>query len=156
MSDGSRQGIDAERALDTILGGKSALKGDEEKTPAYWKERLAKKNDDIDGYDAHAEVMAKYILEAYIEYPALSGLPISNVFLKGDIDWGRAQDFVLVPSVDGALKKIYPDDNHPFQRALDEATGFSWGWACNIARYALGLPEKPNPALMTIETKEKP
>lgn len=147
MSDGSQQGIGAERALGTILGGKPAPEKEEEKTPEFWLKRLTEKDDNIDGYQAHAEVIAKYIIQAYKDYPQLSGIPNRTVYLK-PINWNKP--VVLIDDLSDFLKKIYPDEKHPFRQALSGATGFSWGWAFNIARYAIGLPPQPNPAIMTI------
>lgn len=147
MSDGTQQGIEAERALKTIVGGEPAPKEDEEKSPEFWFKRLTEKDDDIDGYDAHAEVMAKYIIQAYQKYPALTGIPNSSVYLE-PIDWDKP--VILINNLSDFLKIVYPDETHPFRKALSEATGFTWGWAFNIARYALGLPPQPNPAMLTI------
>lgn len=149
MSDGSQQGISADRALGTILGGEPAPKEDEEKSPAWWLARLKAKNDDINGYEAHAEVIAKYILEAYEKDPRLKECPNSRVY--GTYPDGKTNyNKVAVPDLSDEMKKVYPDENHPFRRALDEATGFSWGWAFNIARYAVELPPQPNPAIIEV------
>lgn len=124
MSDGTQQGWGADEALKAIMGGEQPK---EVKTPSYWLKRLEEKSDDCEGYDKHAEVMAKYIVEAYKKYPMLKVLPNSDT-----------------------LKKIYSDEKHPFRQALSEATGFTGGWAFNIARYALGLPPQQNPAIIEI------
>ena len=147
MSDGTQQGIGVNRALETIMGGKEPPQESEEKSPQFWLERLINKDDNIDGYDAHAEVMAKYIVQAYKKYPALTGAPNSTVCLE-PINWENP--IILMPNLSDCLKKVYSDEKHPFRQALSEATGFTWGWAFNIARYALGLPPQPNPAILTI------
>lgn len=149
MSDGTQCGMGAERALKTILGGAEDSEEGKQKSPEYWLERLENKSDDIDGYDKHAEVMAKYIVQAYKQYPILKSMPNSTVYL--DNDPKMLEDMVeIVPDLSSCLKKVYSNESHPFRKALSEATGFSWGWAFNIARYALGLPPQPNPAIMTI------
>jgi hypothetical protein len=147
MSDGSQQGVDPERAIKTILGGEPSPSEEEEKSPEYWLKRLAEKDDCIDGYNAHAEVMAKYIVQAYSAKPELKQSPIESVYQK-PIDWKNP--VILVPDLSTELKKLYTDEQHPFRRALSAATGFTWGWAFNIARYALGLPPQPNPAIVEI------
>lgn len=152
MGDGTQQGIGAERAIETILGGKPAPDKDEEKAPAFWLERLLAKDDNIDGYEAHAEVMAKYIVLALRRMPGLAHAPNTGVYLadeNGKMVFEPEMVQVL-PGLSDALKKVYADEKHPFRMALSEATGFTWGWAFNIARYALGLPPQPNPALLTI------
>jgi hypothetical protein len=151
MSDGSQQGIGADRALKTILGGEPSPEKEEERTPQFWRDRLLAKDDDIGGYEAHAEVMAKYIVLALKRMPRLACCPNESVYLtndEGKIDWDSPT--ILVSDLSDVLKKVYPDEAHPFRRALSEATGFTWGWAFNIARYALGLPPQPNPAIITI------
>lgn len=150
-SDGTQQGIGAERALETILGGEDAPTEEEKTTPAQWLEILEAKDDSIDGYDAHAQVMAKYIIEAYRAHEGLHHAPNSTVYLH-PIDWDNP--VVLMPDLTDVMKKVYPDESHPFRKALSGATGFSWGWAFNIARYALGLPPQQNPALMEIKVKD--
>jgi hypothetical protein len=146
--DGSQQGIKAKRALETILGGKEPPKKEEERPPEWWLKYLTDKDDDIDSYNKHAEVMAKYIIKAYQEQPGLQMLPNETIYMK-PVDWNNP--VILVPSLSTVLKeKVYADENHPFRQALHEATGFTWGWAFNIARYALGLPPQPNPAIVEI------
>ncbi len=144
MSDGTQQGIGAERALRTIVGGEPPPGEDEGLSPEQWLRRLEAKDDGIDGYDDHAEVMAKYIVEAYRRVPGLVHAPNVGVYL-----WEGDEGQLLVPGLSDVLKRLYPE-GHPFRRALSEATGFTWGWAFNIARYALGLPPQPNPAIVTV------
>ena len=124
-------------------------------TPAYWLARLATKDDNIDGYENHAEVIAKYIIEAYRTNPELVILNNRRTYLT-DNDGQTQYSIVLVDSLYDALKKVYGPE-HPCSLALAEATGFSWGWAYNTARYALELPLRPNPAIISIPgpTKEK-
>jgi hypothetical protein len=148
MSDGSQQGISPERAIRTILGGEPAPEKDDESSPGYWLKRLRAKDDNTGGYDAHAEVMAKYILRAYESHPHLQSAPNSTKYVE-PIDWNNP--VVLERDLSDRLKaEVYTDPAHPFRRALSEATGFTWGWAFNIARYALGLPPEPNPAIIEI------
>jgi len=151
MTDGTQQGIEAERALKTILGGRPAPAEEEERTPAFWLARLEAKDDDIGGYEAHAEVIAKYIVKAYRQIPGLVHAPNDSVYFRdehGETDWDSPK--ILVRGLSDCLKDVYTDEQHPFRRALSQATAFSWGWAFNIARYSLGLPPQPNPAIITI------
>ena len=148
MSDGSQQGIEAERALRTILGGEPAPEKDDHNSPAFWLKRLREKDDNINGYEAHAEVIAKYILQAYDSHPHLKNAPNETKYQE-PIDWDNP--VVLVKNLSDQIKEeVYTDKNHPFRQALSEATGFSWGWAFNIARYAIGLSPQPNPAIIEI------
>lgn len=152
MSDGSSLGIGPERAIKTILGDDPAPNKEEEKSPEWWRKRLEEKDDNINGYDAHAEVIAKYMLKAIDETPELANYPVTSILQK-PIDWSNP--VILVPALDDILIKThYTNPSHPFRLALSEATGFTYGWAYNIVRFVLGLPEQPNPALITIGEKE--
>lgn len=131
MSDGAHLGVTAERALETILGGKPEPDGSEHRSPDDMRRMLAEKDDDIDGYDLHAQVLAKYLLRLFEARPEL--LKITS----GDLS--------------DVAKRFYDDEQHPFRLALSEATGFSWGWAVNAARYAMHADPVPNPAIMTID-----
>lgn len=149
MSDGSQQGVSADRALGTILGGEEPPSEEEEKTPQWWLDHLLGREDDVGSYEGHAETMAKYIILAYRRMPGLVHAPNSPVWLTSE--WGdKDYDVVVLPDLSDCLKKVYADEDHPFRKALGEATGFSWGWAFNIARYALELPPQPNPAIITV------
>lgn len=148
--DGADLGITAERALKTVLGGEESPTKDEGMSPAEMRAMLEAKNDDIGGYDAHAQVMAKYLLKLYDKYPEIVNCPTENVYRKDDNGETIWEGPALVNGLDEAAKREYPDDAHPFQVALDEATGFTWGWAVNAARYCLDLPAVPNPAIVTI------
>jgi len=148
MTDGTQQGISAKRAIETIIGGKPAPEKDDESSPAYWLKRLREKDDDINGYEAHAEVMAKYILLAYETHPHLQQAPNTRKYVE-PVDWNNP--VVLEHDLSDRLKdEVYTNPTHPFRRALSNATGFTWGWAFNIARYAIGLPPQPNPAIIAI------
>lgn len=148
MSDGSQQGIKADRAIETILGGKRRPSKGKQRSPEWWLSYLKEKNDDIDGYSDHAEVMAKYILEAYKKDSSLTQYPISRIYQE-PINWDNP--VILSPDLSDKLKSFYPRKSHPFRKALSEATGFTWGWAFNIARYALKLPPQPNPAIVVLK-----
>lgn len=145
MSDGANVGVGPERALDTILGGADQPKEEDSKSPEWWLNYLVnEKDDNIDGYNEHAEVMAKYIILAYQAEPNLTKVPISAIYSK-------AYDKTFIPDIGEVLKQhIYTSPSHPFRLALSEATGFSFGWAVNIARFAMKLNQVPNPALITI------
>lgn len=138
-------GATAQEGLESALAGKEP---EEERSPEYWLNRLKNKNDDIGGYEGHAEVMAKYIVEAYEANPSLADCPNSTVYQQ-PIDWNNL--VVLQKDLSDVLSAtVYTDPQHPFRRALNEATGFTWGWAYNIARYACGYPPQPNPAIIMV------
>lgn len=46
----------------------------------------------------------------------------------------------------GVLKEARPD----LAATFSDITGFQWGWAVNAAKYIVGQPPVPNPAIVTI------
>lgn len=148
--DGADLGITAERALKTVLGGEESPTKDEGMSPAEMKAMLEAKDDDTDGYDAHAQVMAKYLVRLYEKYPEIAYCPTEDVYRKDDNGETIWEGPALVTGLSEVAKREWPDESHPFRQALSEATGFSWGWAVNAARYCLDLPPVPNPAILTV------
>lgn len=135
-----------------ILGGDDENQPARERlSPAQMRARLEARTDVIDDYNAHAQIMGKYFLALYLKYPRLAGYPIDSILLRdgnGKPIWDEAP---LVVGLDKIARREYPDKNHPFRQALDQASGFSYGWAVNMARYALGLDMLPNPAHVALE-----
>lgn len=124
-SDGAHLGVGAERALDTILGGKDQPEESERKTPEQMAEHLRGATiSDCNNYDGAARYCGKLVLE-FME---------ANPTFEGDL-------------YDGLNKRVTEEDR---EKCLSELSGFMWGWAENAARYALSKPPVPNPAIMTI------
>jgi len=148
--DGADMGIGVKRALETVVGGKESPKKEDGLSSEQMKEKLLNKDDDINGYDAHAEVMAKYIFLAMTSRDRLirnlHEIPCERIYL-----WKGNDSTVVCPDLSDVLKEhIYIDKEHPFRKALSDASGFTWGWAVNAARYAAGLPPVRNPAIIEI------
>ena len=83
MSDGAHQGVGAERALGTILGGEDQPHEEEKKTPAQVLDSIREQSfEDLD-YGGTANACARLILEAYETYPQLRDHPVKSVYLSG-------------------------------------------------------------------------
>jgi len=132
MSDGAHRGIGAERALETILGGKRPPSKKEEETREQVRARLAKAASP-DGapptsYGAAADAIAKAFLAVIAEEPETE--------LDGRSLW------------DG-VKRRWP----AFDDWVGGATGFQVGWAVNCVRWLAAEPPVPNPAILTVSEK---
>lgn len=152
--DGANMGIGVGRSLETVVGGKDSPEKGDGVTKEEMREQLLAKDDNIDGYDSHAQVMAKYILLALSSKDRkihnLHEAPVSPIMYFPNKD-SMDGCVVVCNGLSDILKDhIYQDEDHPFRKALSEATGFTWGWAVNAARYAMGLPSLRNPAIMEI------
>lgn len=156
MSDGAHQGVDAERALGTILGGEGQPEESEKQTPEEMLASIQQAPLERKSYGGTSLACARIILEAYEKYPELRSHPTSTQYLRGKdgkLVEKAGKDFgliVLVHDLNHILKQLHPDESSPERQILSDLTGFMWGWAVNAVGYALGEPPKPNPALMTI------
>lgn len=155
MSDGAHQGVGAERALKTILGGEEQPSEEEQQTPAEMLDQIREASLTPGSYGDAALACARLILETYEKYPTLRDQPTEGVYLKGqDGMLVIAADKGLVPlvhSLHDILKRLHDEDS-PEREILSGLTGFMWGWAVNAVGYALGDPPKPNPAIAEIAT----
>ena len=149
MSDGANQGVTAERALDTILGGGAPPTEEDKQTPG----------------EVEARIRACPTPEEWAGQPPQ--------------DYGEAADyaahaFLLIADEDPGIltrEERYPDDEHEILRGrvrdldsvLYEAakalwgeepirdlglSGFQAGWAANAVRYVKGQPTGGNPAVV--------
>jgi len=146
MSDGAQQGIGAKRALDTILGGEPAPTEDEGMSREQMERRImAVADGPPQDYDDAALYTAKFILTTLRAHPEIASQPVD-----GAIDLVNSTPDHIIVTRKGWSDLLKEVDPTGYQEAVDEITGFMWGWACNAARYVLDLPEVPNPAIMTI------
>jgi len=156
MSDGAHQGVDAERALGTILGGESQPTEAKEgkTTPLGMLMQIRAASESPDNYGDAATSYARVILEAYEANPALRSVPLNTVYKKdadGKMIWENDHAVVLQHDIYDALKELHPDENCWQRKVMSSLSGFMVGWANNAVRYALGDPPVPNPARVTIE-----
>lgn len=120
-SDGAHIGVDAERALATILGGESAPTEEECMSATEMRAWIlaARPEDRMTTYGECARWTAKLTLLWLLQHPSD----------EDPYDAMKAAGHDL-----GALG----------------LTGFQWGWALNAARRCVELPPLPNPAIMDL------
>lgn len=158
--DGAHLGVNAERALRTIVGDAPEPTEDEHRNPDEMRAWLlaapsvdefeayceAKRERDEeytgDDYGEAARVTARGILEAFLADPRLAAMPTESEY-----DWtdytGDGMPKLLVAGLSEALRERDV-------RYVSGITGFQWGWAVNAARYCVELPPAPNPAIVEL------
>lgn len=166
MSDGAHLGVSASRALRTILGGEPSPTEDEGFTPAQMRAWLEEPHREIvypdgplgvqrtpeqevagaAGYEESARQAAKAMLAYLDAHPEHRELPLDDEI---DLDRWRVRNYKGKPRVirKGVYTLMKADGVSLEKLGL---SGFQAGWAFNAARYALGEPPAPNPALLTI------
>ena len=153
MSDGAHHGINAERALGTILGGEPQPEESKKMSPEQMLDRIREQSFDNLDYSGAARAYARLILEAYEAHPALQDHPTKTVYLRGQdgtlVTNGPGRPVCLQPDLYDVLKSLHAGDTVKLD-LMSGLTGFMVGWAHNAVRYALGLPPVQNPALLTI------
>lgn len=92
------------------------------------------------GYEAAANSLAYALLLTVEEDPAL--LDVTDEREKDPTGWDEANNEKLWK----ACQEKFPNLN----RWIGGATGFQYGWAHNIVRYALNFPQTGNPAILTV------
>jgi len=150
MSDGAQQGIGAERALGTILGGQPAPSEDEGMSREALEARIMVAPYPPESYDDAALYTAKFILTALRAHPEIQTAPVEDAYDFSGIELGQRMPDVIPLTQKGWPALLKEIDPAGYDAAVDEITGFMWGWATNAARYILDLPEVPNPAIITI------
>jgi len=154
-ADGAHIGVDAERALRTILGGEPSP-GEDEQMDAETFRAWIKTADRQDSYGETARLAARYLLEYLTAHPEDMRLPLEDTY-----DWDRAraelgrspesiEEMLRYRSTEGVWDRAAAE--YPQLKQLD-LTGFMAGWAFNAARRCLELPPAANPALLTIGEK---
>lgn len=144
--DGAHIGVGAERALKTILGGEGQPTEAERRTPQQMAEYLLAPSSGEMDYDEAARVAGGIVLRYLQRHPEDAELEPYD-----DYTWPDGFDGPSVISAHGIKGQM--ERKEPKARAaLSDLglTGFLFGWACNAAKYALGLPPVPNPAIVEI------
>lgn len=156
--DGADLGITAERALRTVLGGEGQPAEDERDTPEVVRARVmaslsrAEPRDYGDAADMAAGMVLTYFdrTPEARDWPAGRGGKWVDVETgepwTGDPQWDR-MEYRPAPGPD-----LYEQVKAMSEGRLSDLglSGFQWGWAVNAAKYAVGAPPVPNPAIMTV------
>lgn len=165
--DGSFEGVDAGRALKTILGGEDAPDDDEIQTREQVRQRLAKLpriqdihvRDGEDGfywqgkrlsldYGGTADVAARAVLDFLEAHPEHSDAPCESEFAPDAwADFDGSAEKMPKPTKLGLYDLMRGTDYDLGKLGL---TGFMWGFAYNTARRLRYEEGAPNPALMEI------
>ena len=118
--DGANLGVDAEKSCKAILGGEQP-KNSEMRTPEQMREYLMAAPESYEEGQASYGEAARWLARQY--------LILLDADFKDDL-WDE-------------VKRKQGNRDMDF-------TGFMVGWAENAARYCKNLPEKDNPAIITI------
>lgn len=170
-NDGATQGITAERALATILGGVPTPTEDEEQTKEQVRARI--ETADATSYNGCADCITHAMLRVLEDRPETRDYPLElprayvtpesgetigiedgiRIVREGTYektDWKSEPEMVYVEHTnslwDAAKEVASPGE----KKAMENATGFMAGFAYNQARWLLDLPPAPNPALLEI------
>lgn len=156
--DGADIGFTAEDGMKAALGAEQ----DEmpTRTPLELLDEI--RRDAGDTYSGCANRIALGILRVMEQRPETQQWPADpegTFFIKGTDDQAtqeqlRTCDFNLLEyrrtddrNLCEAFKATATSDE---LAAYGSCTGFMWGWAVNAAKYIMGAPPVPNPAIMTI------
>ncbi len=180
--DGTDLGITAGRALETILGGEDAPTDDETQTPEQVRERVMAAVPD--SYEGATDSIARAMLRVLETQPDARDLPCETptAFVvpgTGEtIGWTgkEGQGYRRVAPGTGTPVSPARTNEHEYvilgdsvtlwdrakesatdreREAFGGATGFMAGFAYNQARWLLGLPPRPNPAILTVAASEE-
>lgn len=153
-SDGAHLGVDAERALKTILSGEPSPGEDERMDAETFRTWIKTCPADVTGYGETARLAAHYLLEYLTAHPDDMRLPLddSHDFDRAKKELGHwpssIEELQRYRTTEGLWDRAVAE--YPALHALD-LTGFMAGWAFNAARRCLELPPAANGALLTIE-----
>lgn len=172
-SDGAALGIDAERALRTILGGEPAPSEDEVQDRETVRARIDaafvrfREGAAPGGYGDCCDMLAGAVLNFFEARPEALEWPSENTYQwrapggewvdhvrdlpqDSDFDFGSVESRAVGPDLYGSIKGVYPN--------VEDLgiTGFQWGWATNCARWLLDAQPQPNPAIVVLSTGAAP
>lgn len=135
MNDGAHLGVNAERALKTILGGAPPPSPEECESPATMLQRLrALPAPTLDGprpdYGEACDQLAGFMIRLLLADPKLAQLPLEE--RQGGPSFWKACEQAGLPDLG--------------------YTGFQAGWAFNAARRCVELGPEKNPAVIEIHS----
>ncbi len=139
IADGAHYGVEAGKALSVVLSNeppdpndcKSVEEMYDEIMAAHWPGAVA----DLD-YSAHANCVAKLILDWINEDTSRAADPPADVYVEGENQ----------PSEIGWCYRMIGGGRFPGD-LCPNPNDFSWGWSVNAARRCLELPPVPNPGV---------
>jgi hypothetical protein len=129
MSDGAHLGVGAERALQTILGGKPSPAPAERMDAPTFERWIRAAPEDPQTYDDGGRFLAKLMLEVALASDGAGRLSVDELY-------------------DAAKEHAGADRWRPLEE--NGVTGFMAGWAANAARWLCELGPLPNPAIIDV------
>ena len=159
MSDGAHLGIDARRALDTILGGADQPTSEERSTLEETRARIMAAplfsgekpwETDREAYALVADSIAHAFLVLIEEDATLLDPRLyPETYLNGEPmdEWLKGKTMDPSSVLWEAMKERWPEANE----WCGGASGFQVGFALNAALYAAGKDLTPNPAIIEVE-----
>lgn len=153
MSDGAHLGVGADRALETVLGGKESPAENEGMSVAEMRDWLlsaprAGEPDAMADYGECARAVAGEVLRWALPNPErYARTPAETEITWPELPDGK-KDYNNPIYGRRGLYDVLKADGIPLEEL--GITGFQWGWAYNAARRCLELPPEPNPAIITI------
>lgn len=105
-----------------------------------------------DGYEEAARRLARFILTTLRAHPGIQAAPVETTWdFAGWRVEARMADEPCPILAAGWAERLKAADPEGYATAVEDITGFMWGWAVNAARYVLGLGPVANPALVEVE-----
>lgn len=175
--DGADMGVTAERALETVLGGKEQPSEEEKRTPEQMR-ALLMAAPPLSDIEMRIEDSTQPDWPGSIEvlYSKTTGEELELGYSGSSEVAGRAVlEFLDAhpEHADTPIENVYADDadwsspsvlhdalekpglyevmkQHGIDLSVLGLTGFMWGWAYNAARCARSEPSQPNPAIVKI------
>lgn len=157
--DGADLGMTAEDGMRGAIGDKTVNEEAVRRTPA---ELLAEiRADQESTYSGCANRAALAVLDLFEARPETQQWPAEaegafHVKATGELatqEELRSLNFEDMefrptgPDLYSTVKELRPD---LYDEIFSQMTGFQWGWAVNAAKYIVGAPPVPNPAIITI------
>lgn len=148
--DGADLGVGADRALKTVLGGGRSPEPEEQRTPEQLREHI-ETHRGPSGYESSANEACHRILLTYEARPEAVQWPAEpeGHIEKGPENGGMGRWVHDGPDLYTAVKE-QTDGLGDVSMSDLGLTGFQWGWAVNAAKYIVGAPPVPNPAILTV------
>lgn len=161
--DGADLGMTCEDGMHGALGDESVNEEATRRTPA---EMLAEiQADQGNTYSGCANRAALAILDLFKTEPEAVGWPATpegafHVKATGELATHQQlqslsfDDMEFRPTGPDLYETVKAQRPDLYDDVFSQMTGFQWGWAVNAAKYIVGAPPVPNPAIMTIGAAE--
>lgn len=158
--DGADMGVGAEAGMRAALGSDEPVV---ERTPEEFRAYIEAHQGG--GYEGCANRAALAILQLFETVPGSSTWPGET-----ETEFYLRSTGEVIPTAEGWRRYNEPDVDHRkvgpdlyasvkegrsdlYDDVWSQLTGFQWGWAVNAAKYMVGEPPIPNPAIVEVGTR---